>query len=100
MRTSTKTGARDPSDLGSVNGGRRNLVLNLNPIHAARHQAARIEKMLRTEAALRPAAAIIEFDPQEIADFAENTVLYLAGQFAIRIADMKGGAERDRAVYL
>jgi hypothetical protein len=91
------TGAAQPR---SVDRGRRRFVFRFDPIHGSRHQAARVQKMLRTEAALRPAAAIIEFDPQEIADFPENTVFYFAGQFSVGIGDVEGRAQRDRTVYL
>src|SRR5665213_76442 len=56
--------------------------------------------MLRTEAALRPTAAIVEFDPQKIANFAKNTVLYFSGQFAVGIGDVQGRAQWHGPVYL
>src|SRR6185312_6189223 len=53
----TSTGSR------SVDRGRRSVVFRFDSIHATRYEAARVQQMLRTEAALGPAAAIVEFDP-------------------------------------
>ena len=64
------------------------------------HQTARVEKMLRAKAALGPAAAVVEFDPQEIADFTEDTVFYFSAEFAVGIANMQGGSKRNRPIYL
>src|SRR5260370_18875051 len=72
-----------------LDGGGRSFLLGLDPIHAAIHQAARIEQMLRAKAALGPAAAIIEFDPEEIADFAEDPVFYLSAQLPPRGGNIK-----------
>jgi len=83
-----------------MNGRRRRFVFGLDPIHASRDQTARVQQMLGAEAPLRPAAAIIEFDAEKIADFPKNTVFYFAAQFAIGIGDVQSGAQRDRPVHL
>ena len=87
-------------DFNLLNGGGRSSVFALDPIHAAGDQTARIQQVLRAETALGPAAAIVEFNPQEIADLPEDTVFYFPAQFAVWIADVEGGAERYRPIYL
>src|SRR5689334_11031034 len=56
--------------------------------------------MLRTEAALGPAAAVIEFNPQEIANFPKHTVFYFPTQLAIGVRNMQRRTERNRPIYL
>src|SRR5579884_1762703 len=69
-------------------------------INAASHQAARIEEMLRAIAALGPAVARIEFDPQEISYFAEYTIFNLPRQFSVGIGEPDGASERDGPLHL
>src|SRR5260370_22026808 len=83
-----------------LDGGGRSFVLGLDPIHAAIHQAARIEQMLREKATLGPAAAIIEFDPEEIADFAEYAIFHLSAQLTAGVGNMKSRTQGYGPIYL
>jgi hypothetical protein len=56
--------------------------------------------MLRPETALGPAAAVIEFDPQKIADLTEYTVFNLTPQFAAGVGNVDRSAEWNRTVHL
>ena len=56
--------------------------------------------MLRAEAALRPTAAVIEFDAEKIADLAEYTVFNLSAEFSTGIRNVDRSAERNRPIYL
>ena len=56
--------------------------------------------MLGTIVSLGPPAARLEFDSEEIADFAKDTILHFADQFATRMADIKTAFESHRPLHL
>ena len=56
--------------------------------------------MLRTETPLRPTVAGVEFNPQEVTDFAKYAVFDPAHQFPAGIRDPDRGAQRNRALHL
>jgi hypothetical protein len=56
--------------------------------------------VLRLKVPRGPFTTGIEFDPQEVSNFAVHTVPNLAEQFSLRIADAKVGLQRDRLVEL
>ena len=83
-----------------MNGRRRDFAFGFKASQSASDQAARVQQVLRAEAALGPTAAIVEFDTQKIADLAEYTVFNLSCEFPSRIRNVDWRAERNRAVYL
>ena len=56
--------------------------------------------MLRAEAALRPTAAVVEFDPKKITNLAEYTVLNLSSELPTGIGNVDWRAERNGTIYL
>jgi len=83
-----------------VNRRRRNFAFSLEAGQSSSHQAAWVQQVLWAEAALRPTAAVVEFDPKKITDLAEYTVLNLSGELSTRIGNVDWSAEWNRPIYL
>ena len=83
-----------------MNGRRRDFAFGFKASQSASDQAARVQQVLRAEAALGPTAAIVEFHAQKIADLTEYTVFNLSSELPSRIRNVDGRAERNRTVYL
>ena len=64
------------------------------------HQAAGIQHVLGLELALRPAAAGLEFDAQEVADLAVYAVPHFAEKLAFGIGNLDDGLQRNWPVHL